>query len=1044
MKGLQSLTHVSSRHRYIISALLASIWLFLVGAQSLASGDLAAPPGPSPPNVSQFLPHQGQPKSPAQTVSIGSDQDSGSKARDKSESSLWDKTIDWLFHDSDPHTLHGALKWAVIFILVLTLFLYVITGLAENLAKVLEAYKNSGLPITFSRKKKAQLLRRIQFCNVLAADLATLAKAENWNDQYFAELEAEVEAEGGYYSSAVRRLLRRPSRGLRRVRSLIEALESSTEQMLLLVGEPGSGKSVALRHLALQLARRGARSSDTEAKIPLYINLKEFSGPAVTEGLNADFIKEQVLENVRRGDADTAAYVRDNWDDYRQRGVWFFLFDSFDEIPAVLHAPSGSTVIRSWSEAIRTFLTGMSSCRGIVASREFKGPESLPWQKFRILSLSGKRQDQLIDRSFLESGQKEMVRQHLAAVGSTALSGNPLFLNLLCRFIKDEGHLPANDHDLLARHIKRLAHRDQDYIQRKYRITPGALIAGAQRLAVLFAEDASLSLAPTQDEIMASIMKEESLIVDIESLLSALVDVKIGRSDVRESRIGDRRFTFSHRRYQETLFVNYLAANPGHITPVELITNIRWREYAVALLQTEEGSVVAPIIEEAGRLLDQITASQRPIPIRREFGEHVGYFRWDGDQAESLLSLLQEGLLRRDTSIRTRLSKQVASLLRPRWEQGDFYDRVKVLKLGGLMPEECLVEYISYAINSQSATMKGVAFAQAERIAEPSPRFAQWVNHQLSDSMLIARSSSELRRTEALAARLPLSFRAHRSLRISRLLRSLLLPGVAMVIAILLTASIIARVGKNYSYFSSRSFLLRKRMSPLMLTGTQMLFLIGFSFLVARSPGVRVRYSFLFMLLTVPISLIYVFRSGRFRLYDSSSGPGLGPEYGMTLMGVVLPGYFLVVMLSSVSKNISTGFGIILLAAVVIATYTPILRSIFGDWRAERALKLLVGVGKVEICLKAKNLWELSAWLGSGKLFLFEEDINRSLSRLLMSDPKCLSQAARQRTPLFQVDWLSEPALPKVLAQLHRTLERTRAEHLTSSTEENGLVGWDG
>jgi hypothetical protein len=400
----------------------------------------------------------------------------------------------------------GIFKWILIVILAIAVVIWVISQFLDKLTKAFEAYKKSGLSFTFSHKKRTQIKRRKIFCAVLRSDLATLAKAENWNDQYFTDLEAEIEAEGGYYATILHRLFKRRSYGLRRVPSLIQAIESSTEPAILLVGNPGSGKSVALRHLAHQLAEQGIKSGDPKAKIPLYVNLKELAVYRQSN-LNADFIKQFVLDNIRRGDADTAAYVRENWDDYRERGIWVFLFDSFDEIPDVLHAPTGSPIIRQYTEAIRQFLEGMSSCQSLLASREFKGPDVLPWQKFRILPLSEQRQDQLINNSFLKPEQKEIVRQHLA-VSSSNLRDNPLFLTLLCRYVKDENRPPANDHDLLSRHIDRLAHREPDYIERKYRLSPTDLISGAIQIAALFAENPTLSLAPTQAEIASALARK--------------------------------------------------------------------------------------------------------------------------------------------------------------------------------------------------------------------------------------------------------------------------------------------------------------------------------------------------------------------------------------------------------------------------------------------------------------------------------------------------------------------------------------------------------
>ena len=291
---------------------------------------------------------------------------------------------------------HDLWHWILLIFIVLSVFgvglffiLKTICALIEQLAKFLESYKSSGFPIWLNKDNKIRVRKRKQFCAVLDADLSYLAKAENWNDQYFTDLEAEVETEGGYYASALDKLRRKKSFGLRKERSLIRAISSSTERAMQLVGEPGSGKSVALRHLAKQFAIQGKKSNDKKATVPLYINLREMEVSNIDE-INADSVRNFVLENIRRGDADTAAFVRENWEDYCNRGVWLFLFDSFDEIPSVLHSATGSNIIQTYSQALRQFLEGMGECRGILASREFKGPEALPWKKIRILPLNSR------------------------------------------------------------------------------------------------------------------------------------------------------------------------------------------------------------------------------------------------------------------------------------------------------------------------------------------------------------------------------------------------------------------------------------------------------------------------------------------------------------------------------------------------------------------------------------------------------------------------------------------------------------------------------
>jgi hypothetical protein len=637
----------------------------------------------------------------------------------------------------------------------------------EAAAKLLEAYKNSGMPSIGRRQASTVIRKRKQFCDVLLADLAYIAKAENWNDQFFTDLEADVEIEGGYYASALKRLLKRRSFGIRRVSSLMAALESTSEISTLLVGEPGSGKSVALRHLARQLAERGRRSSDPKARIPLYINLRELPSPESLSDVTADYIRQFVLDNIRRGDADTSAYVRDNWDKHRDIGVWYFLFDSFDEISDVLHAETGSHIIFRYAEAIREFLDGMGNCRGILASREFKGPSALPWHKFRVLPLNWDRQEELVRNAFLEPGQTALVRQHLASTQS-GLGANPMFLSLLCRYIKSENRLPAADYELLSMHIDRLAARDADYIIRKYGINSSALLIGAERLASLFAENTDLSLSPTMDQITTALGNETDKL-NLETLIAALVDVKIGRSDVPEARPGDRRFAFSHRRYQETLFVRYLRNAPDAISDEELLRNSRWRDYVVTLLQTSPYTDVLRILKVARRLLHESAKTQSICPIAVEFAGLVpvgtGYFTWSEDDVPiHILSMTQEGLARRLTDVPADFSMAVLEFLQPRWENGDDVDRANVIATGGLLPQNILIQYFSHALISGNGPIVGFAFEQSIYLIDPPPEIAKQIHTTLGGKLLEAKRSSELARLEAWAARLPPAMGAKRVL----------------------------------------------------------------------------------------------------------------------------------------------------------------------------------------------------------------------------------------------------------------------------------------
>jgi len=199
-----------------------------------------------------------------------------------------ERLFNWMLNIDDWGSLKSWLARLLFFLFLVCMLLWLLRQVVEFFAKLVEAWCKLGLRIRTSPEEKTALRRRMQFCKVLEGDLATLAKSENWNDQWFTDLEAEVEIEGRYYERYWDRLVRKSTKGLRRIPALIKAIESSDEQFLFLVGEPGSGKSVALRHVASEFANRATKSRAKKVVIPLYINLKELPNRHITRLAHRD------------------------------------------------------------------------------------------------------------------------------------------------------------------------------------------------------------------------------------------------------------------------------------------------------------------------------------------------------------------------------------------------------------------------------------------------------------------------------------------------------------------------------------------------------------------------------------------------------------------------------------------------------------------------------------------------------------------------------------------------------------------------------------
>ena len=98
------------------------------------------------------------------------------------------------------------------------------------------------------------------FCDHLTRHLNNLDAEANWSDAHFTHIEAEVEVITN-------------DKKLRRITNFLSALRKDKKSKVFLVlGDPGAGKSVALRKLCRDLLKEVASTN----KIPLYINLREW------------------------------------------------------------------------------------------------------------------------------------------------------------------------------------------------------------------------------------------------------------------------------------------------------------------------------------------------------------------------------------------------------------------------------------------------------------------------------------------------------------------------------------------------------------------------------------------------------------------------------------------------------------------------------------------------------------------------------------------------------------------------------------------------
>lgn len=128
------------------------------------------------------------------------------------------------------------------YILLLALILIGIWGLLVILSKIKKIWAEEFHPLFYNPEGKRRVQRRQRFADHIESEIRRLNNLEVWSDYHFAELEAEVEAEGQRQASGALPFFPRAQSGLRRERSLSKALELSNERLILLEGEQARAK----------------------------------------------------------------------------------------------------------------------------------------------------------------------------------------------------------------------------------------------------------------------------------------------------------------------------------------------------------------------------------------------------------------------------------------------------------------------------------------------------------------------------------------------------------------------------------------------------------------------------------------------------------------------------------------------------------------------------------------------------------------------------------------------------------------------------------
>jgi NACHT domain len=630
----------------------------------------------------------------------------------------WQAIYSWiekLLGHQLPTYVQVPLGLLVLAALVASVALIIVAAVSKMQELVLEKI----WPKLYNSEKKHKAWGRQLFAKHLSREIETINAKENWRDAEFAELEAEVEAEGSRQSL----LPWGTRRGVRRERSLSTALKASTERLILLEGDPGSGKSVALRHVALEFAQRAARSLRTDSVLPVFVNLKSLQ-PGPDRRIDRDLIRSYALKSMNRiNDRFVDEFLDANFDEGVQSGKWIFFFDSFDEIPEVLSSIESDEVVSAYSSAISDFLSGLNSCRGVIASRFYKGPATQGWRKFRILDLTPDRQRDLVRKAFVIA--QKLSQQLLADLLDASedvqvMARNPLMLGLLCEHVRLGNTFPRTNFEVFSKYISYRLEKDADRVSDRYSVGPSDCKTIGEEIAYSMSADQQIGLAPTRSELYSALRRQgfRRPKAQLYQAIDALEYMRLARQEASGPGSDDPQFSFAHRRFQEFFATSIVLNDPTRLTPSTLLHDARWRETAVVICQTAAPDAMHPIFREISDNFDNLGLATE-VAASDALATRGGVFRWPAGSLH-ILGILQDGFSARAAEIPAHIREASAALIRRVFAEGDLLEKKLALMVAGIIPDSELVSLIREALAIRSSQiLDDISFRQVGRLAAP-------------------------------------------------------------------------------------------------------------------------------------------------------------------------------------------------------------------------------------------------------------------------------------------------------------------------------------
>ncbi|WP_252088940.1 NACHT domain-containing protein [Pseudomonas sp. MWU13-3659] len=407
----------------------------------------------------------------------------------------------------------------------------------------------------------------LSFCSVLDRHLVHLDLQSNWSPEYYTELKAEVEILSSYGKVKSKKVL-----------NLQTAITMDrTSQAFLLLGVPGSGKSVALRKLAGDMLRE----AKTSGRIPIYVNLREWrakdGGILPAEDVTVEGLTEFIIKSLTaRGDRHCAGFVNDYFLKLWRHGRLFFIFDSFDEMPNLLDAGEDSEILAELSTVLSKFISSSPNSRGVLASRVFRSPSHY-YQAQKVLEIRPLSEVSIAEALERFPHVSEALKAEIFSTRSdlVPLARNPFLMTLLGEWVSEKALLPKSQAEIYEFYLRRCLESCKERLE-EASLSVDDVLEVARKIAYAVFTSPSLGLEAPVSALDKCLPNDH-----VETVVELLNYARIARvSDGPQ-----RSFAFVHRRFLEYFVTLSLLENACDVPVDHIPTDSRGRDALVLYAQ---------------------------------------------------------------------------------------------------------------------------------------------------------------------------------------------------------------------------------------------------------------------------------------------------------------------------------------------------------------------------------------------------------------------------------------------------------------------------